>query len=64
MTDVKVFNGKYLTDLAKDKAVSSIRQVDGWKATKKVTSNISNVNKNMVGLGTKVFSKNVGGDFT
>ncbi len=67
MTDVKVLNGKNLTDLAKDKAVSSIRQFVGWKATKKVASNISNVNKNMVGmvgLGTKVFGKDAGGDFT
>lgn len=64
MTDVKVLNGKNLTDLAKDKAVSSIRQFVGWKATKKVASNISNVNKNMVGLGTKAFGKDAGGDFT
>lgn len=42
-TEAKIFNGKSVTDLAKDganKMVSSIRKSDGWKSTKKVASSM------------------------
>ncbi|AVO03095.1 hypothetical protein A9958_12040 [Staphylococcus simulans] len=42
-TELKIFNGKSATDLAKDganKMVSSIRKSEGWKSTKKFASSM------------------------
>ncbi|MHD0398631.1 T7SS effector LXG polymorphic toxin [Staphylococcus simulans] len=63
-TEVKVFNGKSITDITKDKAnkmVSSIRQSEGWSTTKEIAGNLSNISTIKRGIGG--FGKTLGGVF-